>query len=341
MSAPIFRIMPDSRRSPSLYTRIKRILRRSKVAIGAFIIVLIALSLFGIAKSLAPSDFSRGTIVRIKDGMTVSETASLLAEKSIIRSQFMYKAYVRLVHSNNGVRAGSYLFDSPQSALRVAYRTAYGVDELQKIKVAIPEGSSSVNIARIIKKAIPAFDDKAFLAEARVHEGYLFPETYFFNPDVTPEEVISEMRGQFDEKVATLMDAIATSTHSLNNIIILASILEEEANNTVDRRMISGVLWNRTDIGMALQVDAPFYYLFGKTSSQLTLADLATTSPYNTYKNKGLPPGAISNPGLDSIKAALYPTPSKYLFYLADSKGVTHYAVTHDEHVENKFKYLQ
>jgi UPF0755 protein len=279
--------------------------------------------------------------VRIKDGMTVSETAKLLADKNIIKSQFMYKAYVKLIHGDKGVQAGSYLFANSQSSLRVAYRTAYGVDELQKIKVAIPEGSSSKNIAVIIKKAIPAFDSKTFLVEAKKHEGYLFPETYFFNPDVTPDEVISEMKSQFNEKVASLMDAVATSTHSLEKIIILASILEEEANNTDDRRMISGVLWNRTDIGMALQVDAPFYYLFGKGSSQLTLSDLATTSPYNTYKNKGLPPGAISNPGLDAIKAALYPTPSKYLFYLADRKGVTHYAVTHEQHVENKFMYLQ
>lgn len=336
-----FRIIPDTRRSPSLQTTLKKIIRKSKIAVGAACVVAFALIIFMVAKSLAPSDFARGTIVRIPKNMTVSEAASLLASKNIIKSQFMYKAYVRLVHSNNGIQAGSYLFDNPQSALRVAYRTAYGVDELQKVKVAIPEGSSSKNIAVIIKKAIPAFDDKAFLIEARKYEGYLFPETYFFNPDVNPDEVISEMKGQFDEKVAPLMDAIATSTHSLEKIIILASILEEEANNTEDRRMISGVLWNRTDIGMPLQVDAPFYYLFGKTSSQLTVSDLATTSPYNTYKNKGLPPGAISNPGLDAIKAALYPTPSKYLFYLADKKGVTHYAITHEEHVENKFKYLQ
>lgn len=333
--------MPDTRRTPSLRSRVRNILRKNRLGVAAFFVVVLAVFLFIIAKSIAPSNFARGTIVRIQKNMTVSEVADLLAEKNIIRSPFMYKAYVRLVHSNNGVQAGSYLFDRPQSSLRIAYRTAYGVDELQKVKVVIPEGSSSKNIASIIKKAIPSFDDKAFLTEARSHEGYLFPETYFFNPDATPEEVISEMKGQFDEKVASLMDAIATSTHSLENVIIMASILEEEANNTEDRRMISGVLWNRLEIGMALQVDAPFYYLFGKGSSQLTLADLATSSPFNTYKNKGLPPAAISNPGIDAIKAALNPTPSKYLFYLADKKGITHFAVTHDEHVANKAKYLQ
>lgn len=341
MSTIRFRIIGEPRRRLSLADKLKSVLAKNKIAVGAFFVVTISLLLFIIAKSITPSDFVRGTIVRIKKDMTVSETAMLLQTKHVIRSQFMYKAYVKLLHDGKGVQAGSYLFDRPQSALRVAYRTAYGVDELQKVKVVIPEGSSSKNIAIIIKKAIPAFDDKKFLVDAHEYEGYLFPETYFFNPDVEPDEVISEMRDQFSEKISPLMEAIGTSTHPLANIITMASLLEEEANNTTDRRLISGVLWNRISIGMLLQVDAPFYYIFGKASSQLTISDLATTSPYNTYKNKGLPAGPISNPGLDAIRAALYPTTSKYLFYLADRKGVTHYAVTHEQHVENKFKYLQ
>ncbi|MDQ2933139.1 MAG: endolytic transglycosylase MltG, partial [bacterium] len=95
------------------------------------------------------------------------------------------------------------------------------------------------------------------------------------------------------------------------------------------------------DVGMPLQVDAPFYYLIGKGSSELTRDDLDEVSVYNTYVNKGLPVAPISNPGVDSIRAALNPTKSTYFFYLADSKGVTHYAVTHEAHVANKFKYLQ
>ncbi|MEK7641513.1 MAG: endolytic transglycosylase MltG [Patescibacteria group bacterium] len=318
-----------------------RLIFRYKYILVAFALFGIASASFVIAQSIPPADFARGAIVRIPKDMTVSEAAVLLEQKGVIRSSFLYKAYMRVIRNGKGVQAGSYLFDQPQSAVRVAYRMAYGIDELQKIKVVIPEGSSSRNIAAIIKRAIPSFDAKSFLSEAQKYEGYLFPETYFFNPDVSPSEVISEMRTQFEEKVTALMGAIATSTHALENVVVLASILEEEANNTDDRRMISGVLWNRINIGMPLQVDAPFYYLLGKTSSQLTLSDLATTSPYNTYKNKGLPPAAISNPGLDAIRAALNPVPSKYLFYLADQTGVTHYATTHDEHVENKWKFLR
>lgn len=318
-----------------------RFISRHTISVGVFLVICLVVCAYVVFSSIAPTDFPRNTIIRIQKDMTVSEVASLLQDKGLIRSRSTYKAYVTILHRGKGVQAGSFLFDQPQSALRIAYRTAYGVDELHKVKVTIPEGSNSKEIGAIIERAIPAFDLPTFLSEAKKSEGYLFPETYFFNPDVTPREVISMMKEQFGEKVGTIMNEIATSTHPMEEILIMASILEEEANNPRDRALISGVLWNRIKIDMPLQVDAPFYYIFNKGSSQLTLTDLATSSKYNTYKNKGFPLGPISNPGLGAIKAALYPEKTKYLFYLADRSGVTHYAVTHDEHVANKAKYLQ
>jgi len=314
-----------------------------------FIMLIVFIVLGGLVtyitiSSIAPRDFPRNTIVRIPDGATVTEVARTLNDKNIISSEFLFKIYIRVLHSGTGVRAGSYLFDTPQSVLRIAYRTAYGVTDLTKVRVTIPEGSSSKEIAVLIHNALPTFDVARFLTEARAHEGYLYPETYFLNPDVTPSQVIELMRDQFETETATLQreyKKASSSAYTFDDIVIMASLIEEEANNTRDRVMISGVLWRRLDIGMPLQVDAPFYYLFNKGSSQLTVSDLATSSPYNTYKNKGLPVGPISNPGIDSLKAALNPQQSKYLFYLADRTGVTHYAITHEEHVENKWKYLQ
>lgn len=320
---------------------IPQFVRRHKTAVRAFFIIVIISFLTLVVMSIAPSDFPRNTIIRINKDMTVSSAASMLKEKGIIKSAYLYKVYIVVLHNDKGIQAGSYLFDEPQSVLKVAYRTAYGVTDLHKIKVTIFEGSNSKEIANIIKKAIPLFDKATFLTEARKSEGYLFPETYFFNPDVRPDEVISMMRQQFDEKISEIANEIATSTHEINEIITMASILEEEANNTRDRVIISGILWKRIEKGMLLQVDAPFYYLFGKGSSQITRTDLATTSPYNTYVHKGLPIAPISNPGLDAIKAALFPNKNPYYFYLADRSGVTHYAVNHDGHVANKEKYLQ
>lgn len=149
------------------------------------------------------------------------------------------------------------------------------------------------------------------------------------------------MRTVFAEKMIELEDKISMSTKSREDIIIMASIIEEEANNDADRKIISGILWKRIESGMPLQVDAPFYYTANKTSAQISTADLRADSPYNTYTRKGLPPGPISNPGINAIENALFPESSSFWFFLSDRAGTMHYAITHDGHIENKWKYLQ
>ena len=315
--------------------------RHKKKVVGLVFLFIISAGFCVAWASSSPSDFPRGSIVRINKNVTIDGAASYLKEKGIVRYAFLYKTYVLMMRRDASILAGSYLFDKPESALRVAYRTVYGINNLQKIKITFREGLNSKEIGALLKKNIPSFDVATFLIEAKKNEGYLFPETYFFNPDVEPGEVIAEMRQQFDEKTVALIGALATSTRSFKDIVIMASILEEEANNSADRTIISGVLWKRIDTNMPLQVDVPFYYIFDKTSPDLTRTELATTSPYNTYKNKGLPIGPISNPGLSSLRAALYPGTNPYFFYLADSKGVTHYSVNHDGHVVNIRKYLR
>jgi UPF0755 protein len=317
-----------------------RFVRKYKTAIRAFFVIIIVVFFTLIIMSIAPSDFPRNIIVRINKDMTVSGAASLLKEKGIIKSAYLYKIYVILMHDGKGIQAGSYLFDEPQSVLRIAYRTSYGIKNVEKIRLTVFEGTNSKEITALLKKSVPNFNTNDFLARAKINEGYLFPETYFVDSDVQSKEIIDMMRMQFDAAIEPLKPALATSTRSLKDIMIMASIIEKEANDMTDRRIISGILWKRLDKGMALQVDVPFYYALGKRSSELTLADLATTSPYNTYTHKGLPPTPITNPGLDAIKAAMYPTVSPYYFYLADRKGITHYANTHDGHVANKEKYL-
>ena len=144
----------------------------------------------------------------------------------------------------------------------------------------------------------------------------------------------------FENKTKNIFDASFT-VNEINDTLTTASILEREANGTEDIKIISGILQNRLNKNMPLQVDAPFYYLLGKESSELTQADLKIKSPYNTYINKGLPPAPIGNPGLKAIEAAVYPTKTDYLYYLHDINGVVHYAKTHSEHVKNKQLYLK
>jgi peptidoglycan lytic transglycosylase G len=301
------------------------------LAIGAGIVV---------AGSLAPGDFPQGVTVSIRKGSTVSDTANELYMKGIIRSTALFKTYVKLIGSATGVRVGNYFFSESESVLRIAYRMANGLLGVEQIKVTIPEGLASPDIARAIKRDIPTFDDKKFLKLARPFEGYLFPDTYFFDKNTTPEDVISAMRSNFDEQTKGLKIPKNFSDKSFKEILTMASLVEEEASMSEDRRVIAGILWKRIEAGMPLQVDAPFFYILGKTSAQLTQSDLATSSPYNLYKYKGLPPTPIDNPGLGAITDTLNATTTKYWFFLSGADGRTHFAETHDQHVANKDKYL-
>jgi len=312
-----------------------------------FIGILSALCIILIAAAFAstpPSRFPAHIIISVENGSSLSQTAKELADAGIIRSQFLYKVFVLLTGESTRVMSGDYLFDQPQSVIRVAFRTAHGVQGLAKIKVTIPEGLDSSEIAAILKKNIPGFDPIAtsiFLNLARANEGYLFPDTYFFYENVSPAQVVSVMHSNFNARVATISDKVGAFGQPVSDVIKMASIVEKEATSTVDRQIIAGILWKRLADKMPLQVDPPFYYILGKISSQLTAADLATSSPYNLYKNIGLPPTPIDNPGLDAILATVTPTSTKYYFYLSDKSGMMHYATTFDGHMANKEKYLR
>ena len=146
-------------------------------------------------------------------------------------------------------------------------------------------------MAEIFSKKISIFNSEKFLKLAVPVEGYLFPDTYFFLPNITPEQIIDAMKNNFIKKVGDIYSKIERSDKSLEEIIIMASILEEEARIFETKKIISGILWQRIKIGMPLQVDAVFPYIIGKNTYELTKEDLSIDSPYNTYKYKGLPFG--------------------------------------------------
>ena len=312
--------------------------RRAK-AYGACGLALFFAVYFGVL--LAPGDFSRGTVFTIPQGMTLAEVAATLEKENIIRSPFLFKGAAVLMNGSGTVLSGDYFFNSRPTFLGVAWRMARGVFGLAPVRVTIPEGANTFEIAQIAAKKLKKFDPKEFIRIALKDEGYLFPDTYHFLPNAEEGEVYRAMRENFDKKIKPLETAVRDSGKNLHEILTMASLLEEEARVADTRRLIAGILWKRLKIGMPLQVDATFMYINGKNTFELTLADLADdSSPYNTYTHKGLPPGPITNPGLDSIVAALYPKENPYLFYLADLSGVTHYSRTFDEHKEKKFRYL-
>lgn len=287
-----------------------------------------------------PENFPANELVSVPSGESLTGVSEDLYKQNVVRSPFVLKVLVTIVGRERTVHAGDYLFKEPVGIFTVARALATGAYGLEPERIRIPEGAMVKEMAIIFSQHLKRFDRNSFMTKALPKEGYLFPDTYNFLPNATEDLVIDAMYQNFESKIADLQPLIASSTHSLNEIVIMASILEREAYNTADRKMISGVLWNRIARGMALQVDAVFRYTLGKGTFQLTKADLASDSPYNTYRFKGLPPSPIGSPSLDSLKAALQPTKSKYLFFLADHKGVTHYCETYACQLANKAKYF-
>lgn len=307
------------------------------------VIVIVSGTLFGSAYLTAvrpPAQFPLNTLVSIDSGESLQTIATQLKDEQVIRSPLLFRVLVTLMGAQRSVHAGDYLFTEPLDIFSVARAIAVGRYGLEPVRVRVPEGATVKQMAAIFDRALLKFDAEKFIAKATPDEGYLFPDTYNFLPNATETMVLDAMHQNFEDKLAPLTPEIASSTHSLADIVTMASIIEREAYNTKDRRMIAGVLWNRIERNMPLQVDVTFGYTIGKGTFQLTMKDLTTPSPYNTYLNKGLPPTPIGSPSLDSIKAALDPIPSDYLYFLADKHGVTHYCKTYACQLANKQKYF-
>jgi len=172
-------------------------------------------------------------------------------------------------------------------------------------------------------------------------EGYIFPDTYLFKFDADLEDILQKIFDNFSIKLSDTMRAdIAQQNKTIYEVVTIASILEREFQTVEDKKIGSGIIQNRLDIGMALQMDSTVNYATGKNLPGVTSTDLEVDSLYNTYKYSGLPPGPISNPGLDSLVAAIYPEETDYLYFLHDAEGKTYFAKTFSEHAVNKQKYL-
>src|SRR3989344_1995181 len=287
-----------------------------------------------------PDSFPLNQLVEVPPGESLAEVAQTFEEGGVVRSAFALRAIVKLLGNERNVHAGDYLFKEPLDVFSVAHKLAIGAYGLEPTRVRIHEGATTKEMAMLFDRQFERFNADNFLAQTKLQEGYLFPDTYFFLPNVTEDTVIQAMRQNFDTQIAPLLPQIASSTRSLADIVIMASIIEREARNSADRRMISGVLWNRIARGMPLQVDVTFLYTIGKGTFQLTNKDLLTDSDYNTYMRKGLPPTAIGSPSLDSLQAAVSPTKNDYIYFLADHSGVTHFCKTYACQLANKARYF-
>ncbi len=306
--------------------------------IGAILLVLGVIALSTVyALNWAPVTFPNNAIFVVEDGLTVGEIGEMLESEGLIRSDFFFKLLVRSSYPDLSIQAGEYQFDAPLSTLGIIDTLKHGANRSTDAALTFPEGFSLHDMHEYTNGKFTAEEFAAYIE----YEGYLFPNTYFVGKNESVSELIGRMRREYEVKIAPYRERITASGFSEKEIITLASILEREANDIESMGLVSGILHKRLEENHALQVDATFEYILGKTSSELTADDLAIDSPYNTYTNLGLPPTPIANPGLVALEAALSPVDSSYFFYLTGDNGNFYYARTFEEHKQNKELYLR
>lgn len=292
---------------------------------------------------IPPDDFPLNTMYSIEERQTLTLIADEAKKRDIVKSTLVLKVLTVLFSKRGGVISGDYILNKKENVFEIAERFATGDYRLSSVKVTFPEGLSVYEMANILsqKEELRNFDKEDFIRLAKGREGYLFPDTYFFLPNVKSTQIIETMETNFSKKISTIQKDIRGFEKTFEEILTMASILEKEVSKTEDRKIVAGILWKRIKNEMPLQVDAVFPYITQKKDRTITREDLKIDSPYNTYLNKGLPPGPISNPSLDAIISAVNPIETKYFFYISDKKGITRFAKTLKEHNDNIDKYLR
>lgn len=294
--------------------------------------------------------------LEIVKGDGIERVAKKLSEADLISGDWYFYYYIQMHGLVNKILPGKYDLNGSMTIPEIAIYITKEENILPGyIKLTIPEGWTSKKIAgrldanglngrdflRIVQKPQDIVKEYDFLDDANTLEGYLFPDTYFFKKDISAIDIVHRMLDNFDKKLTLqLRSDIQKQNKSINQIITMASIVEREVITNEDRGMVSGLFWQRILVGQPLQSDATLTYILDDEIGQHTLEQTWIDSPYNTYRNKGLPPGPIANPGLATIMAAIYPVSSDYNYFLSDPKtSQTIFSKTFEEHVANKNKY--
>jgi len=292
--------------------------------------------------------------IAIEPGWSDERIIEELDNKNILRSVIFSRIYLLITSTNDSLQAGSYKFEGNVSAYDLFSALVAGSDEFREKNITFIEGWTMEDMASYLEregiiektafiegaKINYGFPSVSRLPKGRTLEGYLFPDTYRVFHDITAEELVRKMLENFELKVTDEMrNALIKDGRTLDEAIILASILEREVKTYEDKGRASGVFLNRLKAGIPLQADSTVNYITGKSTPRASSEDITVDSPYNTYKYRGLPPGPISNPGLDSIKAAIYPEKNGYYYFLTTPDGHAIFSKTLDEHNINKRRY--
>lgn len=344
-----------------------------KVLAWLFIILLVAAAVGlyilnsaynDLAEPVNPDAVDSFNIVEIPQGATTEVIADILYNEGLIQNQLAFRFYVRRYDLGQGFIAGRYSLSPSMSMEQIILKMQAGEVYTETFWFTIPEGFSIEEIAERLEQnglvnseifldlarqpSQELIETYPFLAEVNdsriiyVLEGYLFPDTYEVNPQASETEIISMMLRQMDLVLNSLdyNDRLAELEISLHDLLTIASLIEREARVDHERAMVASVIYNRLAIYMRLQIDATIQYILEEPKEFLLYVDLEIPSPYNTYLNNGLPPGAIAAPGRESIKAALNPAASDYFYYnyKYDDTGEHYFSKTYEEHLANVAK---
>ena len=340
-----------------------------KIIKSLLILIIICSSLFyifykksinsSVAESYSPVNFL------IEKGDGVSVISAKLIKNNLISSELYFKIYLWKNKTDKMLQAGDYVLSPSMTMKEIVEYFLNGDVVLSEKNVKIIEGWSLKDIAQSFEKNNISsskifldlvenpvskwnfdFDKPGFLNDVpRGHdlEGYIYPDTYRVYNNASASDVLKKALVNFDSKLSSGMrDEIKNQNKSLHDILTLASIIEKEVRSEEDKKIVSGILLKRLEIGMRLEVDSTINYITGKNDPGASYLDLEIDSPYNTYRNYGLPPGPICNPSISSIEAAIYPKASDYLFYLNRQDTLeTIFSKDYSEHIRNKNKYLK
>ncbi|MFA4941921.1 MAG: endolytic transglycosylase MltG [Patescibacteria group bacterium] len=310
----------------------------------------------------------------VSKGEIVQTIGENLKKANLINSQFYFETYVKRNSLESKFQAGEYILN-PRLTIKEIVKVLTKGETLSDEKIIkIIEGWNTREISQYFERegmfqseellelvGFPQVDYRnnkempnpkdysssfEFLQDKPSYyglEGYLFPDTYRIFKDASLDDIVLKMLSNFDKKLTPAMRAdIKKQGKSIYEIVSMASIVEKEVRSEDDMKIVSGIFWDRIKNKQALESCATLAYVLGINKSQYTTEDTKIDSPYNTYQNRGLPPGPISNPGLKAITAAIYPTYTGYNYFLSrPDTGETVFSKTYQEHLANKAKYLK
>jgi len=324
--------------------------KKTKVLSLVLLSVLIAfVSVFVIAISLLrPVDTSNQMTMTfvIPKGQSTQQIAQRLRQAGLIRSSLAFRVIVYQRGLQNKIQAGSFKLSPSLSVWELAQTLTKGTDDLW---ITLPEGWRREEIAASLSKQdLNSFDEQVFLDLSNDLEGQLFPDTYLVSKSIDTQALLNLLQNTFESKVVlALEDDLEDEELSFNQVLTLASLVQRESASEAEMPLIAGILFNRLNIGMPLQVDATLQYIRGYSAAEQTWwptpssVDKNLNSPFNTYQEVGLPPSPICNPGLGAIRAVLNPQSTSAFYYIHDLSGKIHTANTLEAHNANVNQYLR